>query len=204
MVNLVKPADAIIRYGISDSFDGSASHKILCKASMAGSPHWFNLDCKCINSEGEFGCTASNSNNSGGNEEDNESNGTKSSSDNSALSQRENEITSIIETSSPAVVTVVAKTYYQDYFNDQLVERSNNIGSGFIISADGYIITNKHVVDDTNYEYEVLIAGEKEPIQIENFALDPDNDIAILKVNKSNLPFLKLGNSDTLKKDKLS
>lgn len=71
-------------------------------------------------------------------------------------------------------------------------------GSGFIISADGLIITNKHVVSDTEAEYTVLTNdGKKHDAKI--LARDPSEDIAIIKINISGLRPAKIGNSDSLK-----
>jgi serine protease Do len=70
-------------------------------------------------------------------------------------------------------------------------------GSGFIISADGLILTNKHVVDIDGADYTVLTNdGQKYPAKI--LARDPIQDIAILKIEKNNLPTVKLGDSDNL------
>jgi S1-C subfamily serine protease len=70
-------------------------------------------------------------------------------------------------------------------------------GSGFIISGDGMILTNKHVVDIQGASYTVLTNdGQKYPAQI--IAQDPVQDIAILKINKNNLPVVKLGDSANL------
>lgn len=71
-------------------------------------------------------------------------------------------------------------------------------GSGFFVSADGYIVTNKHVVADRNAEYTVITNDEKElPATV--LALDPVNDVAIIKVNGDNFPALALGDSEQLK-----
>jgi len=70
-------------------------------------------------------------------------------------------------------------------------------GSGFIVSKDGLILTNKHVVSDENAEYTVLTnEGEKIPAKV--LARDPFQDIAILKVEKTSLPTVVLGDSDQL------
>jgi len=70
-------------------------------------------------------------------------------------------------------------------------------GSGFIISGDGMILTNKHVVDIQGASYTVLTNdGQKYPAQI--LAEDPVQDIAILKINKNNLPVVKLADSTSL------
>jgi S1-C subfamily serine protease len=73
-----------------------------------------------------------------------------------------------------------------------------NIGSGFIISEDGLIITNKHVVSDTTAQYQVLTYDNKK-YDVEKIYRDPLNDLAILKINANNLKPLKLGNSSNLK-----
>jgi S1-C subfamily serine protease len=68
-------------------------------------------------------------------------------------------------------------------------------GTGFIVSSDGLILTNKHVVVDEEADYTVLTnEGEKIPAKV--LARDPVEDIAILKVEKNNLPTLTLGDSD--------
>ncbi|OGZ35064.1 MAG: hypothetical protein A2174_00565 [Candidatus Portnoybacteria bacterium RBG_13_41_18] len=70
-------------------------------------------------------------------------------------------------------------------------------GSGFIVNSDGLIVTNKHVVDIDGAEYTVLTNdGTKYPATV--LARDPVQDIAILKINKSGLPIVKLGSSDNL------
>ena len=70
-------------------------------------------------------------------------------------------------------------------------------GSGFIVSNDGVILTNKHVVQDKTAEYTVFTNdGKKYPAKI--LARDPNMDIAIVKIEASNLPKLKLGNSDSI------
>ena len=70
-------------------------------------------------------------------------------------------------------------------------------GSGFIIDKSGIVLTNRHVVADTEAEYMVVINEEdKYPAHV--LARDPINDVAILKVRKSGLPTLELGDSSEL------
>lgn len=70
-------------------------------------------------------------------------------------------------------------------------------GSGFFVSSDGLIVTNKHVVDQKNAEYTVFTNdGKKHNAKV--IARDPVLDIALIKVEGSNFPFLTLGNSDSL------
>ncbi len=70
-------------------------------------------------------------------------------------------------------------------------------GSGFFVSADGLIVTNRHVVDNVNAEYVVTLQdGKRVPAKV--LGVDPSLDLAILKVEMTNAPSLELGDSDTL------
>jgi len=71
-------------------------------------------------------------------------------------------------------------------------------GSGFFISADGYIVTNKHVVNDDKAEYTVLTNDGKK-YDAEILAKDGTLDVAILKVKGGGFPYLSFGDSDKLK-----
>jgi len=72
-------------------------------------------------------------------------------------------------------------------------------GTGFVISGeDGLILTNKHLVSDTEAEYTV-ITNDGEKYKAEVLARDPFNDIAVLKIETSDLIEVNLGNSDELK-----
>ncbi len=71
------------------------------------------------------------------------------------------------------------------------------LGSGVIISADGYIITNNHVIDKANKIEILLNNGEKYTAKL--IGADSNTDIALLKVEAENLEYLSFGNSDDLK-----
>jgi S1-C subfamily serine protease len=71
-------------------------------------------------------------------------------------------------------------------------------GTGFIVSADGYIITNRHVVEDEDAEYTVLMNDETKH-EAKVVARDPINDIAILKIEGKDLPTVTFGDSSNLK-----
>lgn len=67
-------------------------------------------------------------------------------------------------------------------------------GSGFIVDPSGIILTNKHVISDTQAEYAVITNdGKKYPAEI--LARDPIDDVAIIKINATKLPAVKLGDS---------
>ncbi len=70
-------------------------------------------------------------------------------------------------------------------------------GSGVIISRDGYIITNNHVVQDAD-EVEVIMT-DKRSFKAKVIGTDPLTDLAVIKVEANNLPFITLGDSDALK-----
>jgi len=70
-------------------------------------------------------------------------------------------------------------------------------GSGFFVSSDGLIVTNRHVVDQKDVEYTVFTNdGKKHSAKV--VARDPVLDIALIKIDGSDFPSLSLGNSDTL------
>lgn len=71
-------------------------------------------------------------------------------------------------------------------------------GTGFIVSSDGYIITNKHVVSDEDAEYTVLMNDESKH-EAKVLARDPINDIAIIKIEGKDLTTVDLGDSTDLK-----
>ncbi|MFD1771839.1 Do family serine endopeptidase [Sphingobacterium suaedae] len=69
-------------------------------------------------------------------------------------------------------------------------------GSGVLISPDGYIVTNNHVVEDAD-KIEVQLTNQR-TFEAKVIGRDPDFDLALIKVNASNLPFVKFGNSDNV------
>ena len=73
----------------------------------------------------------------------------------------------------------------------------DSLGSGFIISADGYVMTNNHVVADAD---EVIVRlHDRRQLVAEVVGTDPRSDIALLKVDATDLPVVKIGQSDNLK-----
>ncbi len=70
-------------------------------------------------------------------------------------------------------------------------------GSGFIISSDGLILTNKHVVSNTGASYTVITENGKK-YNATVLARDPNQDLAVVKIQATGLPTVALGNSDSL------
>ncbi len=143
-----------------------------------------------------------------------------SSHENPPLAPEDEKIVSMVERSAPAVVSIVITKdvpKYRDIFRSPFglgfpffgqredvsgeneTERKRvGSGSGFLISNDGYIVTNKHVVSDTAAEYMVILSDERE-FSAKVLALAPSNDIAVMKIEGNDFPFLKLGDSDVIR-----
>jgi len=127
-------------------------------------------------------------------------------------------IPEVVKQVSPAVVSVIVSKYVpileQEYYNPfgenspfniripRIVEKGKELkeiggGSGFIVSSDGLIVTNKHVVSDQEAQYTVLTNdGNKYSAKV--LFRDPAQDVAVLKIDAVDLPTVKLGNSDDL------
>lgn len=81
--------------------------------------------------------------------------------------------------------------------NNGQQREAHSLGSGFIISADGYVLTNNHVVADAD---EIIVRlSDRSELEAELVGADPLTDVALLKVKGTNLPSVKLGRTDELK-----
>lgn len=105
-------------------------------------------------------------------------------------------ITQAVEKIGPAVVTVVGIIPGQNTFFGRTPD-SPVSGSGVIISSDGYIITNNHVVEDTTEVSIIFADGTEQPVEI--VGRDVFSDLAVLKVDADVPAIASLGNSDILK-----
>jgi len=110
------------------------------------------------------------------------------------------------EMAVPAVVHIKTKiefttqSIFDFFFGNpvpQYYSQKLPIGSGVIISSDGYIVTNHHVINNSDY-IEVTL-NDKRTYKATLVASDPSTDIALLKIDADNLPYLSFGNSDELK-----
>lgn len=130
-------------------------------------------------------------------------------------------LTAAVARATPAVVSIVVKkdvpllevVYVNPFGNDPFFgdvgfrvptyrqvgteKKQVGAGTGFIVRTDGYIVTNKHVVQDTGAEYVVLLStGEQKAASV--IYRDPAQDLALLQIEGSGYPVLALGNSGAL------
>lgn len=87
--------------------------------------------------------------------------------------------------------------FFGPQFRQQQPQIREGAGSGVIISNDGYIVTNNHVIDNSK-EIEVVL-NDKRSFTAKVVGSDPNTDIALLKIEEKDLPFIIFGNSDSLK-----
>ena len=96
----------------------------------------------------------------------------------------------------PSIVNIDVQSRVQSFrgFSSGVQEGT---GSGIIYSADGYIITNDHVVGDAQTITVTLASGEQ--LNAVRVGTDPESDVAVVKIEKTGLPAISLGDSDDLK-----
>lgn len=119
--------------------------------------------------------------------------------ENLRITSEESVAIDVVKQVGPSVVTVVAESTRNlslspfSIFDlpSQAQPEAVNIGSGFIVSDDGYIITSKHVVSDTTAKYQIVTSSDKK-YTVQKISRDPLNDIAILKVDPSENPGILL------------
>ena len=98
------------------------------------------------------------------------------------------------------VETTYRNPIYEFFYGDGTITRSEPVmgfGSGVIISSDGYIVTNNHVIKNAD-EISVKLNDNRE-FEARLVSTDPSTDIALLKIDGENFPFIPFGNSDDLK-----
>ncbi len=83
----------------------------------------------------------------------------------------------------------------RDYHGQQRPRQSS--GSGVLISDKGYIVTNNHVIDDAD-EIEVAL-NDNRTYKATLIGADPNTDIAVIKIDEKDLPFVNFGNSDQVR-----
>ncbi|MCX6765957.1 MAG: trypsin-like peptidase domain-containing protein [Candidatus Moranbacteria bacterium] len=140
-----------------------------------------------------------------------------------SLIEEDSAVIRAVENSSPAVISIIVtkdmpklRNLFENPFGfdfrffsnpfgnapgqgDQQTEKQKiGGGSGFFASSGGMIVTNRHVVEDTQADYTVVTNDGKE-YTAQVLARDPVRDIAVIKIEGNNFPVLKLGDSDALR-----
>ncbi len=120
----------------------------------------------------------------------------------------------VVRTAKPAVVNIFssrivrapgstgdpAEDFFRRFFGEELPQRpqrQQSLGSGFIISTDGYIVTNAHVVQQA--EHIQVKLSDREEYDAKLIGVDPKTDVALIKITPhQDLPVVRLGDSDLL------
>ncbi|OGC61128.1 hypothetical protein A3K34_00920 [candidate division WWE3 bacterium RIFOXYC1_FULL_40_10] len=103
----------------------------------------------------------------------------------------------VVERVSPSVVSVLLKQTSYDFF-EGTTQQESGIGTGFIVDANGLIVTNSHVVSDPTGQYSVVLK-DGTIFEVKKVNMDEVSDLAILEITARNLPVVELGDSDSLK-----
>lgn len=126
---------------------------------------------------------------------------------------RETAITRAVKKVSPAIVGINVEEvrevqdpfsmfdndpFFRQFFGNRPQQKQvvKGLGSGYIISSDGYILTNDHVAGNATKISVTLTNGETVEAQL--IGSDKNSDVALLKINKDNLTYVNLGNSDNV------
>lgn len=126
-------------------------------------------------------------------------------------------IADMVEKATPAVVNIKSKIkvnsvinnpffndpFFREFFGDNYYYNSSpqyetGIGTGFLITADGYILTNQHVIENAD-SITVQLNGKTEEVSARVIGQDRDLDLAVLKIEGSGFPVLKLGDSSLMR-----
>lgn len=111
-----------------------------------------------------------------------------------------------VRKAAPAVVSINTSTsmrhpfgndpWFRFFFGDQGAQQQSGLGSGVIMSPEGYVLTNNHVVEGADAIEVVLPDARSASAQV--IGTDPESDLAVLKIKLDQLPVMVLGNSDQL------
>jgi serine protease Do len=109
----------------------------------------------------------------------------------------------VVKKAAPSVVCISSTSIRQHPASNRFfgvqpsTRRVEALGSGIIISPDGYILTASHVVEGA-VDVEVTVAGNKKPFTAKIIGTDPPSDVAVLKIDAKDLPAITLGDSEQL------
>lgn len=128
---------------------------------------------------------------------------------NDIYNDRKNAITAAVEKTSGAVVSIMASApvqrrdtpqddFFRFFFGDRMPRDNTSMGSGFIISEDGYIVTNQHVVGNNPSEISIYTSNGEEH-SAELVGSDELTDLALLQINSDEaFPFVEFSDSDDI------
>ena len=119
-----------------------------------------------------------------------------SNSDHALLDSYSNTVVNVSKTVSKAVVHIKVKKIGQGHRQNRNRQDPFGTGSGFVISTDGFIVTNNHVVNNTEKILVTLSDGRE--LEAKLIGQDPPTDIAVIKIYADNLHVISFGNSDEL------
>jgi serine protease Do len=122
------------------------------------------------------------------------------------------DFTQIAARTSPAVVNISAvqvirqRRYIDPFFGNMFgddeqfaTQRGQSAGSGVIINSDGYVLTNNHVLGQGTLQQVTVILSDRRERPAKLIGIDPQTDLALLKINEKNLPTVAWGDSANLK-----
>ncbi len=115
----------------------------------------------------------------------------------------ENSINSVVHVTTKVVQTTFQRDPFQEFFNGpgaggrELKRYGSGSGSGVIVSKDGYIVTNNHVIENAS-EIEVIL-NDNSKYTAKIIGTDPSTDIAVLKIEAKNLQAIPIGDSDGIR-----
>ncbi|OYW41855.1 hypothetical protein B7Z28_02065, partial [Candidatus Saccharibacteria bacterium 32-45-3] len=114
---------------------------------------------------------------------------------NTITSDIEESVASVAEKVAPSVVSIITETNVRSYYGTT----REGAGTGVVVSADGYVLTNKHVVDGASTVSVVTTDGTTYD-NVDVVGSDPLNDVAFLKISDvKNLKPIEFGNSSTVR-----
>lgn len=115
----------------------------------------------------------------------------------------ENTVNSVVHVTTKVVTTQFQRDPFYEFFygpgagGREFKQFGSGSGSGVIVSSDGYIVTNNHVIEDAS-EIEVIL-NDNRKYKAKIVGSDPSTDLAVLKISETNLPAVPIGNSDDLR-----